>query len=146
MTAVATRSHVAIVHPWVIDALLAGTKTIESRFSRDRRPPFGQVSPGETVYFRVAGGGYAARATVKKVEAYEQLTPALVSRLETKLRKRIGGDNAYWLAARRARCATLLHVHACEATRDGPELDRQRGDRRAWFVLSESASRRSRRS
>jgi len=135
VTSTAAGEHVAIVHPWVAEALLAGTKTIESRFSRDRRPPFGRVSTGDAVYFRVAGGGYTVLATVKKVDAYADLTPGLVKEIEAELRQKIGGDDAYWQSARRARCATLIHLHRCKAVRTGPELDRQRGDRRAWFVL-----------
>ncbi len=131
----AAREHVAIVHPWVAEAILAGTKTIESRFSRDKRPPFGRIARGEDLYFRVAGGGYAVRASIKKVQCLENLTPTLVAEIENEYRDAIGGDDAYWQAARQARCATLVHLGRCEAVCEGPSLDRQRGDRRAWFVL-----------
>lgn len=131
----AAREHVAIVHPWVALALLSGTKTIESRFSRDRRPPFGRVARGAEIYFRIAGGGYAVRASVKRVQCLDDLTPHRVSEIEAAHRDQIGGDDAYWDAARHARCATLVHLGRCQAVSDGPTLDRQRGDRRAWFVL-----------
>ncbi|UYV12161.1 MAG: ASCH domain-containing protein [Phycisphaera sp.] len=131
----AVREHVAIVHPWVAEALLAGTKTIESRFSRDKRPPFGRIAKGADVYFRVAGGGYAVRASVGRVQSWENLTPQRVGEIEAEHRDQIGGDDAYWDAARNARCATLVHLERCEPVSQGPTLDRQRGDRRAWFVL-----------
>lgn len=127
--------HVAIVHPWVAEALLAGAKTIESRFSRDKRPPFGRVDKGADVYFRVAGGGYAVRASVRRVQCLDNLTPQRVSEIEAQHRDQIGGDDAYWEAARAARCATLVYLSRCEPVSQGPTLDRQRGDRRAWFVL-----------
>lgn len=132
---VARREHVAIVHPWVIEALLAGRKTIESRFSRDKRPPFGRVEAGQRIYFRTTGGGYAARARIAEAECLEGLTEARVAKIEAEHRSAIGGDDAYWKSARRARCVTLVHLHDCEAVGRGPSLDRQRGDRRAWFVL-----------
>ena len=135
MKATATREHVAIVHPWVADTLLAGKKTIESRFSRDRRPPFDRVAKGELVHFRVTGGGYAVRAVVARVECHELLTPDHVKQIETNWRPLIGGDDAYWLAARTARCATLIHLRDCVGVETGPRLERQPGDRRAWFVL-----------
>ena len=131
----AAREHVAIVHPWVAEALLTGTKTIESRFSRDKRPPFGRIAKGEDLYFRVAGGGYAVRAIVKKVQCFDDLTPELIAGIEAEHRDAIGGDDAYWQAARKARCVTLVHLGQCERVSEGPILDRQRGDRRAWFVL-----------
>lgn len=133
--ATAVREHVAIVHPWVAEALLAGTKTIESRFSRDKRPPYGRIASGADIYFRVAGGGYAVRSSVKRVQCLEGLTPARVAEIEAEHRDQIGGDDAYWEAASGARCATLVHLGRCERVSEGPELDRQRGDRRAWFVL-----------
>jgi len=133
--ATAVHEHVAIVHPWVAQALLSGTKTIESRFSRDKRPPFGKVVRGAKVYFRVAGGSYALRASVTQVQSLDNLTPELVSEIEAEHRNQIGGDDAYWEAARKARCATLVHLGRCEPVNKGPSLDRQRGDRRAWFVL-----------
>jgi hypothetical protein len=126
---------VAIVHPWVARAILAGTKTIESRFSRDTRPPFGRIARGDVLYLRVAGGGYAVQAKARMVRFLEDLTPDLVARIEAELRDQIGGDDAYWRAARAARYATLVHLGRREAVSDGPSLDRQRGDRRAWFVL-----------
>ena len=131
-----TREHVAIVHAWVARALLDGTKTIESRFGRDKRPPFGRIAKGDTVYFRVAGGGYAVRAVVTRVQHFEDLSPKRVAELESRHRSAIGGDDAYWASARQARCGTLVHLRRCEAVDHGPELDRQRGDRRAWFVLT----------
>lgn len=133
--ATAVPEHVAIVHPWVAEALLAGTKTIESRFSRDKRPPFGRIAKGADIYFRVAGGGYAVRASAKRVQCLEGLTPSRVVQIEAEHRAHIGGDDAYWEAARSARCATLVHLGRCEPVNEGPTLDRQRGDRRAWFVL-----------
>jgi hypothetical protein len=132
---VAARKHVAIVHPWVAQALLNGTKTIESRFSRDKRPPFGRIARGATIYFRIAGGGYAVKARVAGVRCLDELTPDLVEQIEADHREHIGGDDAYWQAARGARCATLVHLAACQAVSRGPTLERHRGDRRAWFVL-----------
>lgn len=123
------------MHPWVIDALLSGEKTIESRFSRDKRPPFGRIEKDHRVFFRAAGGGYAARARVSRVQCVEDLTPELIDEIEADHREVIGGDDAYWEAVRHARCVTLVHLTDCEAVSQGPSLDRQRGDRRAWFVL-----------
>ena len=125
----------AIVHAWVARAILDGEKTIESRFGRDRRPPFGRIARGDTIYFRVAGAGYAVRCTVARVESHEHATPKLVADIEARMRDRIGGDDVYWKKARRARCVTLAHLRNIEAVSDGPSLDRQAGDRRAWFVM-----------
>lgn len=135
MSELALREHVAIVQPWVIDALLAGAKTIESRFSRDRRAPFDRIAKGDLVFFRETGGTYAAQAEVRSVRSFGGLTPDKVAQIEGRHRARIGGDDAFWKAARAARFATLVYLHRCQAITSGPELDRRPGDRRAWFVL-----------
>lgn len=131
----ATREHVAIVHAWVARALIEGHKTVESRFSRDRRAPFGRIGVGDTVYFRVAGGTYAARALVERVLCEDGLTPRRVRAIEVLHRASIGGDDEYWRMVRGARCVTLLWLTGCCGVESGPFLERARGDRRAWFVL-----------
>ncbi|MEO1007241.1 MAG: hypothetical protein AAFX79_01610 [Planctomycetota bacterium] len=134
MTARPPRGHVAIVRPWVADAILGGSKTIESRFSRTRREPFGCLEIGEQVYFRVTGGGYVLRASVVDVASYEGLDAAAVADIEANHRAAIGGDDAYWEVARRARFATLAWLGDIHRVSTGPPLHRRPGDRRAWFA------------
>jgi len=133
--ATAAARHVAIVRPWAADAIERGDKTIESRFSRSRREPFGRVRPDDVVYFRVVGGGYRLRARVARVRSFADLLPEDVARLEARYRGAIGGDEAYWERAAAARFATLLWLADVGPRSRGPELPRRKGDRRAWFSL-----------
>ncbi|MFC1876837.1 hypothetical protein ACFL2E_06155, partial [Thermodesulfobacteriota bacterium] len=47
-----------------MDKVLSGEKTIESRWSKDRRSPFGNVNVGETIYFKYSSGPVTAMANV----------------------------------------------------------------------------------
>lgn len=51
--------HIAIMNgPWnLIPKILSGEKTIESRWYRTRRAPWGGIRAGDTVYFKDSGPG-----------------------------------------------------------------------------------------
>lgn len=109
-----TREHAAILLPEYIDAIISGRKTVESRLSLNRREPFGTVSVGETLYFKARGGAYFARATIERVEFHEQLTPARVRAIRSRLNRAILGSTEYWQAKRSARYATLMWFGSVE--------------------------------
>lgn len=61
--------HLAIMNPrWnLIGKILAGEKTIESRWYVHKIAPWNKVFPGDIVYFKDAGKAVVARATVTEV-------------------------------------------------------------------------------
>lgn len=65
--------HVAIMNPiWqLIPKILAGEKTIESRWYQTRRAPWQKVAAGDTIFFKNSWGGLVASALVEKVQFYE---------------------------------------------------------------------------
>ncbi len=68
--------HIAIMSTKVdlIGAIVAGKKTIESRWYKTKRSPWNQLSVDDWVYFKESGGLITARAQVKEVMQYEMLT------------------------------------------------------------------------
>ncbi len=68
--------HLAILTKRFMDKILTGEKTIESRWSKDRRSPFERANPGDTVYFKYSCGPIAARAIIRRVEYFERHTSA----------------------------------------------------------------------
>jgi hypothetical protein len=131
--------HVAIVGGEVIDALLAGRKTIESRLATTRRVPFGRVRAGERVYFKARGGPYGCTAIVACVETREGLTPAGVERLRRESNARVCAPASYWRAKRRARYATLVTLRDVQRTEMGPVYAGLPGlsVRSAWLTLAD---------
>lgn len=63
------KDHVAIVNKkWhVIDNILAGKKTIESRWYKSRIAPWNRIQAGDTVYFKNSWEKVSACARVSKV-------------------------------------------------------------------------------
>ena len=61
--------HLAILrkNQKLLDKILSGEKTIESRWYLTRRAPWNKIKAGETVYFKNSGEPITAKATVEKV-------------------------------------------------------------------------------
>ncbi|MBD3365982.1 hypothetical protein GF360_01415 [candidate division WWE3 bacterium] len=58
--------------------ILAGTKTIESRWYVNRVAPWDRVAKGDTVYFKQSGCNVTARAKVSKVLQFSDLTDTTI--------------------------------------------------------------------
>lgn len=101
-------THLMIVHPRYIAPLLSGTKTLESRLGQDRRAPFGKVNPGDIIYIKPTGKRVIAKAIVRTVEEYEDLTPKDINNLRESYDDRIMGGDHYWQTKSDAKYATLI--------------------------------------
>lgn len=64
--------HVAIMNPkWkLIEKILSRDKTIESRWYKTKRSPWGKIKKGDTIYFKNSGGSIISKAKVAKVRHY----------------------------------------------------------------------------
>src|SRR5437764_10549230 len=83
-------SHMAILtHKSVVDKILSGEKTIESRFSRVKSVPFGQIIAGDLVYFKLSGGPVMGYARISRVEEFDNLTPRLIDDLAKRYREEL---------------------------------------------------------
>jgi len=65
--------HVAILKKeWkLIDKILAGTKTIESRWYKSKSTPWNRIKAGEKVYFKNSGEPVSVKAEVAKVLQFD---------------------------------------------------------------------------
>ena len=72
--------HIAIMKKsWkLIDKILSGEKTIESRWYVHRRDPYNKINSGDVVYFKDSGEPITAKAEVEKVLQFSNLNPGLV--------------------------------------------------------------------
>lgn len=61
------KKHLAIFKGNGGEMILTGQKTIESRFSRAKIAPFGQISSGDLVYIKPSGKEIIGQFKVKKV-------------------------------------------------------------------------------
>lgn len=124
--------HIAIMsHRTILDKILSGHKTIESRFSRVKTVPFGQVFAGDTVHFKLSGSYILGRAKVAQVEEYANLTPLGVDMLARRYMQQLALSEDFVVRKLESKFATLIfltEIAACE-----PWSYKQEG-RSGWIV------------
>lgn len=69
--------------------ILSGNKTIESRWYVNKIAPWDRIKKGETVYFKESGCPVTAKAKVKNVIQYGNLSKNIVTEIITKYGKQI---------------------------------------------------------
>lgn len=81
--------HVAIMRKsWgLMPKILAGEKTIESRWYKNKSAPWGKIKAYDTVYFKNSGEPVTVKSQVSKVLCFENLTPKKVRELLCKFGK-----------------------------------------------------------
>jgi hypothetical protein len=61
--------------------IVAGTKTIESRWYVNKVAPWDKLATADVLYLKQSGGPVVARAEIKKVLQYENLTSKIVENI-----------------------------------------------------------------
>ena len=84
--------HIAIMKKsfGFVDKILSGQKKIESRWYNTRRRPWNSIKIGETIYFKDSGGLARAKAEIKKILRFSDLTTKKVYELLNKYGENIG--------------------------------------------------------
>lgn len=67
--------HVAELNREPLEKIIKGMRTIEPIFCREQKPPYKSVKIDDVVYFKMKDGFAIAKAKVKKVENFKNLTP-----------------------------------------------------------------------
>jgi len=69
--------HLAIMRKsWgLTEKILRGEKTIESRWYKNKIPPFDKIKVGDTVYFKDSGEPVKMKAVISDVRQFSDLTP-----------------------------------------------------------------------
>lgn len=124
--------HVAILSQPYLDLVLALKKTVESRFSADRRAPYKNVLEGDAILLKQVGGPICGIARAKKVWCY-QVNPGIFASIRLNFGKRLHiEDPELWARYRKAAYATLIQFD--NVRRIGPILYPKR-DQRAWVTF-----------
>ena len=84
--------HIAILKKsWnLLDKILSGEKTIESRWYKNKSAPWNKIKENELVYFKDSGSPVTIKTEVDKVLQFQNLTPRKVKQLLNKYDKAIG--------------------------------------------------------
>lgn len=115
-----------------LDKILAGRKSIESRFTVTRRAPYGCVAARDKIFLKLSSGPVCASAFVKRVLEFENLSPGKIKRIKSKYNNLILGGEDYWADKRESKYGVLVWLEGVE--RIEPVLIEKK-DWRAWVVL-----------
>jgi len=113
--------------------ILGGTKTIESRFSKHRIPPFQCVASGDVLVLKKSGGPILAVAEVARAEFHGPVSQEDIVSILTHHRARLQLDDSFLSSIRDARYTTLVHVGVVMRIRRRPI---EKSDLRGWVVLA----------
>jgi len=128
------RYHLAVLKKRYLEAILAGRKRVESRFTRTRRQPFGRVRLGDRLFLKASGGPVCGTAVVARVEQFEDLTPERMFQIKKRYNSEIQAGQQYWREKAACRFGILLWL---EDVRRIEPVRISKRDWRAWVVLSE---------
>ena len=129
------RVHVVVMHEPFLSLVIAGRKTVESRFSVTRRAPYRCVEPGDLMLLKKAGGPVVGFSTAGECQFLE-LTPAVLQRLRGSYARLLCvEDPAFWSSKERCRFATLVWLR--DVTPLAPMWCGKK-DRRGWVPIAGS--------
>jgi len=129
--------HLAILKKPYLEAILDGSKTIESRFTMTRRAHFGRVLAGDKLFLKESSGPVRAVATASVVKNFENLTPQQIIEIKLQYNHHIRGSDEYWRSKADCRFGFLVWLKDVEPIE--PVRIRKR-DWRGWVVLTEKES------
>lgn len=118
--------------------MLDGSKTVESRFSINRCPPYGRVKAGDVILLKGAGRPVVGACRADYVWSYA-LDPHSLEGIRDRFSSAICAQEGFWASRDQARYATLIRVTDVQRL---PDTQITKRDRRGWVVLSEGRSGR----
>lgn len=106
-------NYIAIINPASVKKILDGSKTIESRFCKNRYPSAWKTQEGDTLWIKAQGGNIVARTTAGNIHRYENLTPEKVWELESRFHSQVNGQQrniSYWESRQLHRYLVLVEL------------------------------------
>ncbi|MDO8576749.1 MAG: hypothetical protein Q7R82_00220 [Candidatus Daviesbacteria bacterium] len=128
------KKHLAIFRGGAGEEILSGKKTIESRFSRVKNPPFGLISTGDLVYIKPSGKDIIGQFRVRKVIFFDGLDAGDLIDLRKRYEKELAVEETYWEQVAKARFGTLIFIGDSSRFITSP-VKFPKKDLRGWVVL-----------
>jgi hypothetical protein len=125
--------HLAVLTEPYLSRILEQSKTIESRFSANRRLPYGRVQADDIILLKRTSGPIVGIGQVSEVRSYNGLDTRQIHTIREEFEQELGiEDPTFWEEQQGSLFATLVrlvHVRSIEA------ITLVKSDRRAWVVL-----------
>lgn len=124
--------HLAVLNEPYLTRIIEGQKTVESRFSIHRQPPFGRVSEGDLLLLKRPSGPVIATCVVDYVWDYE-LKAGQLDEIRSLFATRLCADDPeFWQARSEKNYATLMRVNNVIEIEP---ISCEKRDRRGWVVI-----------
>lgn len=123
--------HLAIFAEPFLSMVFSGAKTIESRFSRNRCAPFGEIGDGDVILLKEVAGPICGLALARRTWCYD-LAAEPIDGIRRRFGTRIGADDNFWASRAEALYATVIELDAPAAI---APLACDKRDRRGWVSL-----------
>lgn len=133
------RKHLAIFDKNTLSRILDGKKTIDSRFSLRKLPPFGQINKGDLIYIKESGGEIKGQFLVQKIIQIEGLEEADLEIIKKNYAQALSlgskdESEKYFNAHKNSKYATLIFISRVERYITSP-VRIPKKDLRGWVVL-----------
>jgi ASC-1-like (ASCH) protein len=126
--------HLVVLKKAYLDLIVEGRKTIESRFLKVNKAPFGQVSAGDVLFLKESSGPVVGKAAVKAAEFFDDLSPEKIREIKERYNHLIGGSDEYWQERGGCRFGVLVWIGNVERIEP---VRITKKDWRGWVVLTE---------
>lgn len=123
--------HLAIFSEPFLSMVLSGEKTIESRFSRNRCAPCGEIGDGDIILLKEVAGPICGLVLARRTWCYD-LTCEPIDRIRSRFGAGIGADDAFWSSRSDALYATLIELDTPASI---APVSCEKRDRRGWVSL-----------
>lgn len=123
--------HLAIFAEPFLSMILSGEKTVESRFSRNRCAPYGEIGEGDIILVKAVGGAVIGIALAKNVWCYD-LAFEPIDSIRDRFGEDIRANEAFWSSRSDALYATLIEIDEPAAI---DPMNSNKRDRRGWVTL-----------
>ena len=106
--------HLAILNKRLklLQKIISGEKTIESRWYVNKKAPYGCIKKGDIVYFKDSGGPVSVKASVSSVLQFDNLDEAKILQILKKHGKQLGVDESYALNLKGKRYCILVFLES----------------------------------
>src|SRR3989344_2137237 len=130
--------HLAILSKPGIERILSGQKTVETRFSKHKIPPFNEVHTGDIVYIKETGKDIVGQFTVKSVISFETLQEQDWEHIKKSYAKELSLgsedlDDKFFKTHKTSNFGTVIFISKVEQLITSP-VTFKKTDRRGWVV------------
>ncbi len=127
------RHHLVVLKKRYIDAVLDGSKTVECRLTRSKRPYFGNIQIGDALFFKAVSGPVRGKGRVKHVKFFDNMTPEKIGAVKDRYNRQILGDDEFWRIKSDSQYAVLVWLDEISPI-EPIRIDKK--DWRGWVILT----------